>query len=245
MLWRSLRRLWRIPFFTVHVLLLVWPVIAVIKLRPARASAAISWWSGHLLGFLGLKVNQHGQPADCVSLWIANHVSWVDIEVLHSIEAVAFIGKAEIRSWPLLGYMAATGGTIFHQRGSRESLRRVSDRMAAVMRDGRSGAIFPEGKTTDGTEVRKFHARLFQTALDAKVPIQPVALKFTTMDGALNPEIPFINDETLVANLWRMLGAPASQVHVVFAQPIPILEQTRTNLARQAQQAVETAWQNI
>ena len=111
-------------------------------------------------------------------MFVANHVSWVDIEMLHSQRMMGFVAKQEIRGWPLVGWLAARGETIFHQRGSQESMGGVMHAMLARLQTGRPVGVFPEGRTRDGAEVGPFHARIFQPAVEAGVPVQPVALRY-------------------------------------------------------------------
>jgi 1-acyl-sn-glycerol-3-phosphate acyltransferase len=91
---------------------------------------------------------------------------------------MGFVAKQEIRGWPVVGWLTARGETIFHQRGSQESMGGVMHAMLARLQAGRPVGVFPEGRTRDGAEVGPFHARIFQPAVEASVPVQPVALRY-------------------------------------------------------------------
>ena len=148
-------------------------------------------------------------------LFVANHTSWIDIELLHSQRAACFVAKAEIARWPLVGWMAATGGTIFHRRGSNHSLASVMAVMVERLRGGRSVAVFPEGGTGYNGVLKVFHARIFQAALDAEVPVQPVALRFAR-NGRRVIDAGFREHESFMGNFLRLLGERAAGCRSAF-----------------------------
>ena len=113
----------------------------------------------------GFRLRRFGTPLPDPAMFVANHVSWVDIEMLHSQRMMGFVAKQEIRGWPLVGWLTARGETIFHQRGSQESMGGVMHAMLARLQAGRPVGVFPEGRTRDGSEVGPFHARIFQPAV--------------------------------------------------------------------------------
>jgi len=124
----------------------------------------------------GFRIRRIGAPLPGAVLFVANHVSWLDIELMHSQRIMSFVAKAEIARWPLIGWLATRAGTIYHRRGSTHSLGAVMERVVARLREGMAVGVFPEGGTGPGDRVRTFHARIFQVAADAAVPVQPVAL---------------------------------------------------------------------
>jgi 1-acyl-sn-glycerol-3-phosphate acyltransferase len=156
-------------------------------------------------------------------MFVANHVSWIDIEALHSQRMMGFVAKHEIRGWPVVGWLAAQGQTIFHQRGSQESLGGVLQAMMRRLREGRSVGVFPEGRTRDGREVGPFHARIFLAAVEAGVPVQPVALRYGA-HGSAQPVVAFGPKESFFANFLRLLGEPARTADICFLEPIRIAD---------------------
>ena len=150
-------------------------------------------------------------------LFVANHVSWVDICILHSQRMMGFVAKREIASWPLVGWLAARGQTIFHQRGNTESLGGVMQVMADRLREGKAVGVFPEGRTRGGHEVGPFHARIFQAAVETGVPVQPVALVY----GLRATRRPLSRSAPArVSSPLRLLGEPARRAEVHFLAPI-------------------------
>ncbi len=140
------------------------------------------------------------------------------------------MAKAEIANWPLVGWLAASGGTIFHRRGSNHSLAAVMQVMVDRLREGRSVAVFPEGGTGHNGVLKVFHARIFQAALDADVPVQPVALRFAR-DGKRLIDAGFREDENFMQNILRMLGGPSMDAEVHFLEPVPTSPDGRRRMA--------------
>ncbi len=187
---------------------------------------AIRWWSAGLMRIFGFRVIAYGKPVRGAALIVANHLSWLDIELIHARLAVEFVAKAEIGRWPLIGWLARRAGTIYHRRGSTESLTSVAGLMIDRLRQGAAVGVFPEGGTTDGSRVKVFHARIFQCAVEAGVPVQPVALRYL-LDGQPNPAVPFLDGENFFVNFTRLLGEPSMTAEVHFLEPLPTGERRR------------------
>ncbi|HET8598049.1 MAG TPA: lysophospholipid acyltransferase family protein [Castellaniella sp.] len=208
----------------------------------ARRRRVVGGWSRCLLALCGVRVRVQGRPVrDGAVLWVANHVSWVDIFVLNSVRTTSFVAKSDIRRWPVIGLLVAWAGTLFIDRGHRHAVREAGREMAACFAQGDVVGLFPEGTTTTGLEVASFHAGLFEAAVQAAVPVQAVALRFLR-GGRRAPELAFVGDQTLVANLWFLLGARAVVVECEFLAPIaPDPSLDRGQLARRTHAAVRRA----
>ena len=180
---------------------------------------AVRCWSAGLLRVFGLRVSRIGQPLPGGVLLVANHVSWMDIEMIHSQQLVGFVAKAEIARWPLVGWLAARGQTIFHHRGDTQSLGGVMDEMELRLRQQRPVAVFPEGRTRGDGQIGPFHARIFTCAVQAGVPVQPVAISYG-QQGNAQTAIAFADGENFVSNFLRLLGEPARPALVHYLQPI-------------------------
>jgi 1-acyl-sn-glycerol-3-phosphate acyltransferase len=246
---RPLRYFWRVPLLLLHVvlgvllcsLILSWNRQAVMKDgREPFAHRTIRWWSTALLRIFGLRSVRVGKPLPDSALFVANHTSWIDIELLHSQRAACFVAKAEIANWPLVGWMAANGGTIFHRRGNNHSLAAVMQVMVDRLRGGRSVAVFPEGGTGHNGVLRVFHARIFQAALDAEVPVQPVALRFAR-DGRRVVDAGFREHENFMQNFLRLLGEPPLDAEVHFLEPVPATPDARRRMAELARERIALA----
>ena len=248
-LMRPLRYLWRVPVLLLHivlgilmcVLVLSWNQHVVMKNgKEPFAHRMIRWWSVKLLRIFGMRSVRHGVPLADPVLFVANHTSWIDIEMLHSQRAACFVAKAEIAGWPLVGWLAANGGTIFHRRGSNHSLSTVMQVMVERLRGGRSVAVFPEGGTGYNGVLKIFHARIFQAALDAEVPVQPVALRFAR-DGRRITDAGFREHESFAQNIVRLLGEAPMDAEVHFLTPVPASPDARRRMAEQSRERIMAA----
>ncbi|MDJ0655242.1 MAG: lysophospholipid acyltransferase family protein [Xanthomonadales bacterium] len=242
---RPIRYLWRLPGLALHCLVaLPVTVIVIISGRRrgdarghARADAAINWWASTLLRVFGITSRHVGEPLADPVLFVANHTSWLDIEVIHSQRAVGFVGKAEIARWPIVGYLATLGGTVYHRRGSGQSGAQVSEAMTRRLRRGGSVAIFPEGRTGPGIPVLPFHGRMLRSAMDAGVMVQPVAIRFSR-NGHFTRDLAFRVDEPFMVNFFRILGEPACDVDVHFLEPIDPSGLGRRDVAHRARREI-------
>lgn len=191
------------------------------RLTQDQRDARVSSWARELLAILGVELRVSGAPpARGPVLLVANHISWLDILVMHAARHCRFVAKSEIERWPLIGMLATGGGTLYIERTSLRHAMRIVHRMAESLRGGDVLAVFPEGTTSDGRAVLPFHANLLQAAISADVPVQPVALTFVDAASGRTSFAPaYVGDDTLVASLWRTLSAPPLVAVVAFGEP--------------------------
>lgn len=238
---RPLRYAYRLPLLLLHLLIALPLTLLLVNSLTARivvagtplAHWAIRLWSSGMMRIFGWRSRRFGRPLRGGVLMVANHVSWLDIVLVHSVHAVGFVAKSEISRWPMIGWIARRGGTIYHQRGSNESLNGVLHQMVDRLNSGAAVGVFPEGGTTDGSAVGTFHARIFQAAVAADVPVQPVALRYGP-NGSAQRQVAFAPGEHFVGNLWRVLGDPSRVAEVHFLQPVVPVEAGRRRLAEAA-----------
>ena len=131
-----------------------------------------------LVNALPFRVRVIGELPQQPMLWVSNHVSWTDIPVLGMLAPLSFLSKAEVRTWPVAGWLAHKAGTLFIRRGGGDSqlLRR---QISQHLQQQCPLLIFPEGTTTDGRSLRTFHGRLLASAIDSEVPLQPVGVRLS------------------------------------------------------------------
>ncbi len=183
----------------------------------ASTPAIVRWWFQRVIPILGVRVSVEGDQAKS-ALIVANHVSWLDIPVLGSLGPTSFLSKAEIRRWPLIGWMSSQVGTLFITRGNHQTAGLIQQ-IETRMREQRPVVIFAEGTTSDGRQLRGFYPRLLAAGQQPGVDVQPVAIRYGTN---AEPDLiaPFINDDTLILSLWRVLCQPGTNVQVHFLAPI-------------------------
>jgi 1-acyl-sn-glycerol-3-phosphate acyltransferase len=245
---RPLRYLWRTPLLLLHALIAVPLALAVFNPLAMRCHIGgerldywmTRWWSGRIVRIFGFRISRSGTPLPGAVLFVANHVSWLDIELMHSQRIMSFVAKAEIARWPLIGWLATRAGTIYHQRGSAHSLGAVMERVVVRLKEGMAVGIFPEGGTGPGDRVKTFHARIFQVAADAAVPVQPVALCYGN-GGRMDLRVPFAPTENFLANFLRLLGEPSLEATVHFLEPVPLSDDGRRQTAETARARIAHA----
>lgn len=215
--------------------ILVFPLVS-----PPRRNWLISRWSQRLLRILHVSVLVSGTPPPPNiknSVFIANHISWLDMFLLHAIQAMRFVSKAEVRRWPLVGRMVANSETLFIERGKRSDAKRINSDMLETLGRGERIAFFPEGTTSDGTEVRNFHASLLQAAIIAKAQLWPVAIRYRTAQGAIDTD-PAYTDVSFSESLKRILKKERIHVELSFLPPLNAADKTRRELAAAARTAI-------
>ncbi|WP_432835463.1 lysophospholipid acyltransferase family protein [Dactylosporangium sp. CA-092794] len=159
-----------------------------------------------ILAGLGIKHAATGKLPQRSALLVANHVSWLDVVVLLAYTPARLLAKREVRSWPLIGRLAATLGTVFVDRSRPKSLPSTVAEVNRNLAAGGVVAVFPEGTTWCGRMGGTFRPAMFQSAVDARVPVVPVRLTFAQA-GAMSTVAAFIGEETLMASLKRVVAA--------------------------------------
>ena len=198
-----------------------------------------AWFMRRLSAALPFEVEVRGELPQGPHLWLSNHVSWTDIPLLGQLLPLSFLSKAEVRTWPLAGWLAHKAGTLFIRRGSGDSAL-LARQLHRHLSAGRQLLIFPEGTTTDGLQIRTFHGRLLTSAIDTGTPLQPVAIRYLR-DGETDLVAPFIGDDDLPSHLLRLFAADRAKVQIQLLAPIASAGEERNVLARQAQRAVQVA----
>lgn len=177
-------------------------------------------WSRQLLDIIGVRLDAHLAGAEPGSMIVANHISWLDIFALNAARPVAFISKAEVRQWPVIGMISARADTVFLQRGSRGHAKVVNGQIDELLRADKDVAVFPEGTTTDGTHLLGFHAALLQPAIAAGRPLQPVAISYHEADGQRSLAPAYVGDTSLMQCLLAIISRRELIVRV---RPTPAL----------------------
>jgi 1-acyl-sn-glycerol-3-phosphate acyltransferase len=180
---------------------------------------------------LGIRVRVHGKRSDVTpTLFVCNHVSYLDVEVLGSLVPGSFVAKAEVATWPFYKTLAKAQRTIFVERtSSKTSASR--DEMVKRLDTGDNLLLFPEGTSSDGTRVLPFRTALFgvaQLRRDGKpIVVQPVAISYTRLDGIplgryWRPLFAWFGDFDFVPHLWQMVCLGEAETVVTFFPPVDI-----------------------
>ncbi len=219
---RAVHACWKLLRASAHTLTGWWTIRFVFpRLTPTERHARVQQWSGRLLELMGIRLVVQGTPpAQGPVLVVCNHLSWLDITAIHAVRHVRFVSKSGVRHWPLIGTLSDGSGTLYLERERRRDALRVVHHMAEALRGGDLIAVFPEGTTGDGRALLPFHANLLQAAISSGVPVQPAALRFADASTFETSHAPrYIDDDNLVASVWRTLCAPPLVAIVRFGAP--------------------------
>lgn len=246
----ALRQCLRLPTAALLVLIggvvinlaVTWDQIRKNRVQSGAARKVQAWWCKTMCRTLGIRLQVSGQamfPAPVLT--VSNHVSWLDIIVVAAHWPVAFLSKAEVARWPIVGRCATGLGTLYIERGRRDAASRAVDAMAARLRQGDRVLFFPEGTTGEGHELLPFRPRLYQAALEAQVPVQPVTIRYFNLDGSLCRKAPFVSDDNLVAHVARIAALPGMIARLDVAEPIAEPHERRSELAAQSRERIAQA----
>ena len=177
------------------------------KLTQTQKNKRIEVWASELLAKLAIKLIVAGKPpVNGPVLLVSNHISWLDILVIHAGGHCRFVSKSDIKHWPVIGTLTTAAGTLYIERESRRDAMRVVHHMSEALAAGDIVAVFPEGTTGNGIDLLPFHANLLQAAIAVDVPVQPIALSFIdAATGQISQAASFVGDETLLGSLWNTL----------------------------------------
>lgn len=255
-----LRLLYRVPWLLLHIVLSL-PLTVLSQGAAGRAirfggrfggrlggrtlnEIMLNCWAGGLCRIFGLERRVSGELGPGPLLVAANHISWIDTQLLHSLGGMSFVAKAEINAWPVVGWMARVGETVFHQRGSPESASGVLAAMTGRLQAGGRIAIFPEGGILPGEGVKHFHARMFGAAISAGAPVQPVMLRYSR-NGELHGDITFRPRERFLGNFLRLLAQEKCIAEIHILPSIDSAALQRRQLAAEAEAAVRSAFESV
>jgi 1-acyl-sn-glycerol-3-phosphate acyltransferase len=243
--WRAVAARWqrwsRFARLCIHVLRMwLGAVLLGGRLSERWREPIVRRFSARLLAILGVRIEVRGAVPSSAwpVLMVANHVSWLDSYVVNVFNGARFVAKSEVAGWPLIGTIARRFETIFIVRNSIRSAARTKDAMAGLLRRGIPVAVFPEGTTTDGQTLRPFHPALLQSAVDAQVPVQPVAIVYRGRDGRRSDAAAFIDDLSILSSLLQILREGELVAEVTFCPPMSSRGQSRREMAYRTRRAI-------
>ena len=193
-----------------------------------------------VMSSLGIRATITGEPP-ATGLLVSNHLSYLDVAIYVSIFPCTMVAKAELSRWPVFGLMARSSGTMFVDRSSRASAVAVTEQVAERLKGPLPVLFFPEGTSTDGSKVLRFHSRLFTPAAEAGVPVTAAAVRYVIEDGTPERELCWFGDVLLLPHLWKALGTAGFCAEVYFGEP-HVYRDRRT--AADQTHAEITAWRN-
>ena len=236
---RTLRRTLRLTRLGLHLALGIALVRLAYPLLRSRQRAAVrARWCRQLLATLGVRLQVAGTAPSHPVLVAANHVSWLDIFAIGAALPCTFVSKHEARSWPVFGWLAAHNETLFLRRDSARAAHALNRHVAARLAGRESVAIFPEGTTSDGSQVLPFNAALFQSAVDAACRVLPVAAQYYDHRARCTTAAAYVGDDPLWKSLRAVLDAPSIHVHLFLGDCLQGAGVSRRELAARARETV-------
>lgn len=219
-------RYFRVCRIVAHTLLGLSIAAALFPLTTNQFKARlIKWWCGRLLDAFNMRVVCFGHvPAKNMpiskTMFVANHISWSDIHALNGLIPLRFIAKSEIKNWPIFGYLVSKANTLFIDRNKRQDAKRTIEIAHTSLQSGDNLCFFPEGTTTDGTEIKLFKSSLIQAAILANATVWPVAIRYPNADGSANTAVAYAGETTLVESMQQILLQQQPVIELHFLEPM-------------------------
>lgn len=185
------------------------------------------------------------------ALFVGNHLSYMDVLVIHSRVPACFVTSREVREMPVLGQVCLVAGCLFVERRNKNNIHNEVSEISEALRKGYNVAIFPESTSTNGEQLLRFRRPLYVAALDSQTAVIPICLNYHTVGGEpinhiLRDKIFWYGDMDFVSHLWALAGSGGVLVDLVFLPPIlPGPLDDATSLAEQSQKAVESVFRPV
>lgn len=250
-----LRVAWTLAFVLLHVvvaLLIVGVLFPLCSIASRRWF--VRWWSGRVLTVCRIELRVIGpavrdervvralRPGGIGAMLVMNHISWLDIFVVHSLRAARFVAKAEISRWPLLGFLTDRTGAVFIERGKRHAVREANQRVTALLAEGNLVGMFPEGAVSDGERLLPFHGNLIQPAIDAGAPVIVGGLCYRDRQGRPTTATYYVGDDvTLLDSIVRIARHGPLVVELHLLGVLEVATMTRHQVARAARAMIGAA----
>ena len=164
----------------------------------------IRMWAWGNIKIIGIQIIDENSKTPYIeknAMIIANHISWLDIPILYTKHSVSFIGRAEMKKWPLISLLIKSGGTIFINREQKRNLVHINKIVSTELLSGATIGLFPEGKTSNGLQLQAFKPALLESTIIAKSNIIPLVIQYYTLDGQLTTKTTYEGD----INLWQSI----------------------------------------
>jgi 1-acyl-sn-glycerol-3-phosphate acyltransferase len=223
------------------VLRLLWTGVRLLVLRPQTLMERGLWKQQMCLLIargMGLTIDVTGRvPA--TGMIVSNHLSYLDAVVLGALTPAVFVAKQEVRSWPLVGWLTAGGGTIYLKRENVRAAVDVNRKLASAIEQNVPIVIFPEGTTTGATDPLPFHPALFEPAQRSGAAVWPASLVYTINSGSegVAEKVCYWGDMTFMPHLLLLMRQRNLGATVCVADE-PVFAPTRNELAVKSHTAV-------
>jgi 1-acyl-sn-glycerol-3-phosphate acyltransferase len=190
----------------------------------------LSRCSRRTLRVFDIEFKAEGLPPN-TGLMVSNHLSYLDILVYSSLTEGTFVSKSEVRHWPVFGWFARMSGTIFVRRTRRMEAVSAGQEIRRVLDQGQLVILFPEGTSTNGSEILPFKSSLLEPATNHNTPLHIGAIHYTLADGCAANEVCYWGDQTFFPHFTNLMTKEHVKARVRFA-PVQRPTSDRKQLAR-------------
>jgi 1-acyl-sn-glycerol-3-phosphate acyltransferase len=196
------------------------PSISKIAENELNDYRLFTYWVKDLVHSMNSSVIVDGKPMDESGLFVSNHISWLDTIVFNHIRPSGFIARHDLEHWPLLGTFTKRMGSIYIDRTNKFQAYRCIPRIEERLEQGGSVHLFPESTTSVGSHVLPFFPMFYEAAVRVGRPVQPVALRYTDEHGEPISEPAFIDDDSFMDTLERMMRIKRIYANVSYCSPL-------------------------
>jgi 1-acyl-sn-glycerol-3-phosphate acyltransferase len=179
-------------------------------------------WAMPFVRCLKLRITSSGEFPER-GILTANHMGYLDIVVLSALQPLVFVSKSEVRRWPIIGALAACGGTLFVNRQKKSDVATLGPAFAPVINTGTTLVLFPEGTSTGGDRVLPFMPSLLEPAVQNNWPVTPAWISYSLDEGegSVADNVAYWRDMTFLPHFLNLLTKPVIYAKVVYGQPVP------------------------
>ena len=198
----------------------------------------VQWWVRRACHILAININVYGEVNhEKETLFVANHVSWLDIIALSAVVQVKFISKDSIKHWPIIGWLVTSVGTLLIRRGKYFVISRLVALIKKELKHRHSVLLFPEGTTTNGKQVAPFRFALLQSVTHSEYMVQAIALQYITATG-VDLQALYIGKDNFVFHLLRLTMRDSTRLKIHFTQAFSVRNMDRHAVAKQARENI-------
>lgn len=231
--------------------------LVALRLGPRHGWTLPLWFHRLACTCLGVRRRVRGTPPPegAGGLIVANHVSWLDIPVIGAAQPLSFVAKAEVATWPVIGFLASVQRTLFIDRTRRTATAGITAEMGKRISDGQAVVLFAEGTTGDGTRTLPLRSSLLGAVHEAlgrndnngDITVYPLSITYTGFHGMAGGRVErsslaWYGDTELAPHLKAMLNAGAIDVELAWGEPIRMGHETSRKVAtRRAERAIRRA----
>ncbi len=170
-------------------------------------------------------------------LLVSNHLSFLDIILYGAACPCVFISKAEVLHWPIFGTAARMAGTVFVDRSRTAVGSAATADVEVALKEDVCVLLFPEGTSSNGSELRPFHSSFYEPAVRAEAEVVAAAVGYPDGPDHVEQDVCYAGDDLFFPRLMKALsmdriGARVdfSPRHVVYGSRKEAMNATREEI---------------